>query len=86
MSLSKPPTTHIDMILSFFAKHSQKWPILKNRKLKKKIKKYNKMECANKVKLTTQKRQGFVTGNWMAGYKRDGGIYHFSLRQLGTKT
>ena len=60
MSLSKPPTTHIDMILSFFAKISQKWPILKNRKLKKKIKKYNKMESANKIKLTTQKRQAFV--------------------------
>ena len=61
MSLSKPPTTHIDMILSFFAKNSQKWPILKNRKLKKKIKKYSKMESANKIKLTTQKRQAFVS-------------------------
>ena len=29
VSLSKHLTTHIDMILLFFAKNSQKWPILK---------------------------------------------------------
>ena len=29
MNLSKHLTTHIDMILLFFAKNSQKWPILK---------------------------------------------------------
>lgn len=61
MSLSKPPTTHTEMILSFLSKNSQKWPILKNRKLKKKIKKYNMIESANKIKLTTQKRQACVS-------------------------
>lgn len=35
ISLSKHLTTHIDRIVLLFANHSQKWPILKNRKLKK---------------------------------------------------
>ena len=35
MSLSKHLTTHIDMILLFFAKNSQKWPILKKSEIEK---------------------------------------------------
>ena len=65
MSLSKHLTTHIDMILLFFAKNSQKWPIKKKseieRKIIMKIINYNKMQSANKVKLTTQKRQAFLS-------------------------
>ena len=55
------------MILLFFAKNSQKQPILKiseiakNNINKKIIKNYNKMHSANKVKLATQKRQAFVS-------------------------
>ena len=63
MSLSKHLTTHIDTMLLFFAKNSQKCPILKKSEIEKNNneKNYNKMQSANKVKLTTQKRQAFVT-------------------------
>ena len=37
MNLSKHLTTHIDMILLFFAKKSQKWPILKKSEIEKKV-------------------------------------------------
>ena len=42
MSLSKHLTTHIDMILLFFAKNSQKWPILKKSEIEKNNNKNNK--------------------------------------------
>ena len=59
MSLSEHLTTHIDVSLLFYAKNSQKWPILKKSEIEKKN--YNKMQSDNKVKLTTQTRQAFVS-------------------------
>ena len=67
VSLSKHLTTHIDMILLFFAKNSQKWSILRISEIEKinnnknNTKNFNKMHSANKVELATQKRQAFVS-------------------------
>ena len=56
MSLCKHSTTHIDMILLFFTKNSQKWPILKKSEFEKNNNNKNNkkitIKCSLQIKLS----------------------------------